>query len=520
MFMTRFCWFVSLVIFSLVRCQPSVNEKVQQAGEGIHSTIPNSDSHPPNLPHENLDVRFPGDGNTNQINSQHSDGIPSRSTDPLSQQYLSADGGTKQYVNGVPNQMNTGPTLQKNNQPAHGVPNPSNQKIPQDTERMKTDSAQSGSFTHEIPSGGNIPGRQVPQHFPNGGGQQPPPNAQFTPPRPNVYPDMVPNQRPDPRVHNTQPPPNYYEQSNFKGFERNHEQFDSRNYHDGRDGMLRNPNDNMASRSAWQHADHQQNYHDNFRKPQANIPHEYQLDDIFTLPSREDPLNNRADFVSLVVIVPPGVKHCYFYNPISNFDIDYQVVKGGHLDVGIFVRDPEGEPIAVRPPLSDSQVSISVPKYFRLMPYAVCLDNRKASYAYKYVYFSIDVNINWDNPSELERQAIEALRSNALANSQAQAASAEHAESIEKLMAQLDIIFGRLRRIEHMQQRSINFDSTDSTLMEDNLERITTGSVFQVILMIAVATLQVGLIRALFDQQSYFYKLWFGIRSQSINARC
>ncbi|VDQ06409.1 unnamed protein product [Trichobilharzia regenti] len=344
--MTRFCWFVGLVIFSLVRCQPSVNEKgnfhlksenktdtrlAQQAGEAIHLTIPNSDPHPPNLPHENLDVRFPSSGDTNQINLHHSDGIPSPSTDPLSQQYLSADGGTKQYEHGVPNQMNSGPTLQQNNQPAQGVPSPYNQKILQDTERTKTDSSQSGIFTHEIPSGDNIPGRHVPQHFSNGGGQQ------FTPPMPNVHPNMVPNQRPDPtgrvhgsnhaempRVHSTQPPPNYYEQSSFKEFERNHEQFASRNYHDVQDGMFRNPSDNMASRSAWQHAD-QQNYHDNFRKPQANIAHEYQLDDIFTLPSREEPLNNRADFVSLVVIVPPGVKHCYFYNPISNFDIDYQV---------------------------------------------------------------------------------------------------------------------------------------------------------------------------------------------------
>ncbi|CAH8580712.1 unnamed protein product [Heterobilharzia americana] len=254
--------------------------------------------------------------------------------------------------------------------------------------------------------------------------------------------------------------------------------------------------------------------------PPASIPHEYQLDDVFSLPSREDPMYNRVDFVSLVVIVPPGVKHCYFYNPIANFEVDYQVVKGGHLDIGIFVRDPEGEPIAIRPPLSDSQVSISVPKYFRLLPYAICLDNRKASYAYKYVYFSVDVNINWDNPNELERQAIETLRNNALLNSQVQAASAEHAENIEKLMAQLDVIFGRLRRIEHMQQRSSNFDSTDKSLMEGNLERITTGSLFQVILMVAVAAIQVGLIRSLFDQQSYFYKIWFGSRPQNLNARC
>ncbi|VDP02187.1 unnamed protein product [Schistosoma margrebowiei] len=77
---------------------------------------------------------------------------------------------------------------------------------------------------------------------------------------------------------------------------------------------------------------------------------------------------------------------------------------------------------------------ISVPKYFQLMPYAICLDNRKASYAYKNVYFSVDANLNWDNPSELERQAIETLRNNPLVNSQAQAASAEHAENINKLM--------------------------------------------------------------------------------------
>ncbi|VDO88920.1 unnamed protein product [Schistosoma curassoni] len=166
------------------------------------------------------------------------------------------------------------------------------------------------------------------------------------------------------------------------------------------------------------------------------------------------------------------------------------------------------------------QTAISVPKYFRLMPYAICLDNRKASYAYKNVYFSVDANLNWDNPSELERQAIETLRNNPLVNSQAQAASAEHAENINKLMAQLDILFGRLRRIEHMQQRSSNFDSADKSLMEGNLERIMTGSLFQVVLMIAVATVQVGLIRSLFDQQSYFYKIWFGNRSRNLNARC
>ncbi|CAH8515841.1 unnamed protein product [Schistosoma turkestanicum] len=317
-----------------------------------------------------------------------------------------------------------------------------------------------------------------------------------------------------------QPPPKYFhDKSGHVESDRGPEVSERPHFHDSRDSPFRYPSDNIGSSSQWE-AGEQISPHDRPQKPRRNILPEYQLDETFSLPSREDPTQNHADFVSLVVIVPPGVKHCYFYKPITNFEVEYQVLKGGHLDIGIFIRDPEGEPIAVRPPLSDSQVSISVPKYFRLMPYAICLDNRKASYAYKNVYFSVDVNLNWDNPSELERQAIETLRNNALVNSQAQAANAEHEENIVKLMAQLDIIFGRLRRIEHMQQRSSNFDSADKSLMEGNLERITTGSLFQVALMIAVATIQVGLIRSLFDQRSYLYKIWTGNGFQNLNTRC
>ncbi|KAH8871496.1 Transmembrane emp24 domain-containing protein isoform 1 [Schistosoma japonicum] len=328
----------------------------------------------------------------------------------------------------------------------------------------------------------------------------------------NNEPDNRSPQRQVPGVGINQPLPHHsYNERN--SMESNHYS------RDVDDGPIRKPSDDLVARSRWEAVD-QHSYNDRLKKPRRDIPPEYQLDEVFSLPSREDPIQNHVDFVSLVVIVPPGVKHCYFYKPIADFEVEYQVVKGGHLDVGIFIRDPEGEPVAIRPPLSDSQVSVSVPKHFRLMPYAICLDNRKASYAYKNVYFSVDVNLNWDNPNELERQAIETLRNNALANSQAQEANAAHVENIEKLMAQLDMIFGRLRRIEHMQQRSSNFDSADKSLMEENLERITTGSLFQVILMIAVATVQVGLIRSLFDQQSYFYKIWLGNRSHNIHARC
>ncbi|CAH8602513.1 unnamed protein product [Schistosoma rodhaini] len=273
-------------------------------------------------------------------------------------------------------------------------------------------------------------------------------NAQQIPPAPNnPLPDMSREQQPNPagQSHDinhkdivldsrlshgqvpgariNQPPTNYFH-NGLGSMVSNHgpELSERRHFHADKEPRFRDPNENTGSRSQWETGD-QSSPHDKPKRSRRDTSSEYHLDEIFSLPSREDPIQNQADFVSLVVIVPPGVKHCYFYKPITNFDVEYQVLKGGHLDIGIFIRDPEGEPITIRPPLSDSQVSISVPKYFRLMPYAICLDNRKAN-----------ANLNWDNPSELERQAIETLRNNPLVNSQAQAASAEHAENIDKLM--------------------------------------------------------------------------------------
>lgn len=61
---------------------------------------------------------------------------------------------------------------------------------------------------------------------------------------------------------------------------------------------------------------------------------------------------------------------------------------------------------------------ITVPGHFRMRPHAVCFDNRKATFGEKYVSVMIDVDVNWDNPSEEDKKALDILRRRSFAGAQ------------------------------------------------------------------------------------------------------
>ncbi|VDM05515.1 unnamed protein product [Schistocephalus solidus] len=101
------------------------------------------------------------------------------------------------------------------------------------------------------------------------------------------------------------------------------------------------------------------------------------------------------NFVSMVVVVRPSSKDCYFYEPETHFDVEFQVLKGDKLDIGLIVIDPNGVPIVL--------------DEFKRRPFAVCLDNRKASYGEKVVYLAIDLRLNWRNPTPEDMQLMNSI---------------------------------------------------------------------------------------------------------------
>lgn len=129
------------------------------------------------------------------------------------------------------------------------------------------------------------------------------------------------------------------------------------------------------------------------------------------------------------------------------------------------------------------------------------------------------MDINWENPRPHEILAINRLRKRTSAEAQFEQTDRQYLEAWKSVVAQLDGLFSRLRRIMHLQQKSANFASIDQSLMEANMYRVTSGSILQMVIMLAVAGIQLLVLRALFDSKSRLYRLWFRNRSL-ISTRC
>ncbi|KAL5962713.1 putative surface protein bspA-like [Taenia solium] len=219
-------------------------------------------------------------------------------------------------------------------------------------------------------------------------------------------------------------------------------------------------------------------------------------------------------FIPLTVNVTPAVKDCYFYEAVTGFDVDVQVLGGDGMDIGLAVFDPSGTPVVLRDPAGEASVSIAVPPHYQGRAYAICLDNRKASYGRKKVYLGIDLRINWDNPSPAEQEIINQMKRNLRIddNSVEIRRVFENFDSLTAkpplLKDSLDRISGLLHRTQRLNQRSRNNAAMDRAMMEANKDRVTSWSTFQAVLLILVGIIQTRLIRSLFDEQSSLYRLW------------
>ncbi|VUZ41876.1 unnamed protein product [Hymenolepis diminuta] len=219
-------------------------------------------------------------------------------------------------------------------------------------------------------------------------------------------------------------------------------------------------------------------------------------------------------FLTLTVNVTSGIKDCYFYEAPTSFVVDVQVIGSeGGMDIGLSVIDPSGLPIVKRGPSSDTSVTIAVQPDYRERAYAICLDNRKASYGRKKVYLGIELHIDWQNPNPVEKEIMEKMKTNLRAASSSVDFKAMF-NNIERVVNSLDRIGGLLQRSQRLQQRSRNYLAADRAMMLANKERVTSWSTFQACILILVGIFQTLLIRSLFDENSSLHRLWIrGSRS-------
>ncbi|VDD79480.1 unnamed protein product [Mesocestoides corti] len=249
-------------------------------------------------------------------------------------------------------------------------------------------------------------------------------------------------------------------------------------------------------------------------QPPAVVHNDAELDFYSRLPSPKvfesdsgGILDNPRHFIALTVNVTPAAKDCYFYEAVAGFDVDFQVLGGDGMDIGLAVFDPSGVSVALRDPVSEANIPITVQPYFQGSAYAICLDNRKASYGRKKVFLAIDLRLNWNNPSPAEQELINKINAG-LSGEHDNEELLKTFENFERLTTSLDRISTLLHRTQRLQQRSRNNAAMDRAMMEANQSRVTTWSTFQVVLLLLVGVVQTLLIRSLFDEKSSLYRLW------------
>ncbi|PAA68535.1 hypothetical protein BOX15_Mlig027414g1, partial [Macrostomum lignano] len=219
------------------------------------------------------------------------------------------------------------------------------------------------------------------------------------------------------------------------------------------------------------------------------------------LPSEPNEFDMRS--ISFVYRLPSRGKQCFYHKASSNFTFEYQVTSGGSLDIDVFINSPGGKLAFDRRGKAYGEASFAFDPAkstadMRLPAYMICLDNRYSSWHDKLVYFNIDVE-----------QGREGLRPGADQLSEGLRTSLREMElSWEEFYKSTDKVEDHLLRTIYLLSKSRNNEARDRMMMDANNARVSTWSIFQLVVMLFVSGIQVMMIRSLFDDKSRLHRVW------------
>jgi len=206
---------------------------------------------------------------------------------------------------------------------------------------------------------------------------------------------------------------------------------------------------------------------------------------------------NKADEFDFTIIVPPGKVECFF-QPILRreyvaMEMDYQVVDGGDLDIGMVIRSPSGVNVVndLRKNDGNHRLNFKDPHH-GYGDYAFCFDNSFSMQAKKTVFFEFfllddkgDYLSGFDTKIKIPDGMHKQLNMEA-----------------ENFQAATITIKGKLNRIEHLQSQLRAVEFRDRSIVEANYDRVNNWSLVNLCVMLVAGAVQVFLVRSLFEEHS------------------
>ncbi|XP_055303470.1 transmembrane emp24 domain-containing protein 1-like [Sitodiplosis mosellana] len=196
----------------------------------------------------------------------------------------------------------------------------------------------------------------------------------------------------------------------------------------------------------------------------------------------------------LTVRVEPGGIECFYERAQRNqiIDLEYQVIDGGHgdLDISFELQNPNGHPMVTEYKKSDNihRMDLNIDGDYRF-----CFDNSFSSFNTKTVFF--ELIIEWDGEQGGTGREDE-WGKDVLENAQPDQLLKERVQEIQETIFKLHDNLNTIQRALDVRRSS---EARDRNLAEENNFKVGAWSTFQIILMCIVGSIQVYMLRSLFE---------------------
>lgn len=187
------------------------------------------------------------------------------------------------------------------------------------------------------------------------------------------------------------------------------------------------------------------------------------------------------------VKVHAGKRDCYFEEIKADqpFEIEYQVIDGGDLDVTFQMISPTGKVLATDIRKEDGVHTVENPTEGA---YQFCFDNGFSRMTDKIVFFELftDDNFDYDDYDDDWKDKIKPDDSGLLE---------DRVTEIQTALSRMKLNMAKTSQIQNLLRA---FEAKDRNLIEANRQRVDTWSLIHLITMISTAFLQVYLLRSMF----------------------
>lgn len=222
----------------------------------------------------------------------------------------------------------------------------------------------------------------------------------------------------------------------------------------------------------------------------------------------------------MTISIEAGNQDCFFQNAKIGevIDVEYQVIDGGHgdLDTSFELSEPGGRILYADFKKSDN---IHRHKVEVEGDYRFCFDNSFSLFNKKTVFFELIIE-NEDTPQdddEWNNDALEGLTPEEFYDMKVKrlkyirpflTKKKFYIFKVEDIQSVIGRVHAHLSKARQAQDLLKSFEARDRNIAEENYFRVNVWSVFQIFLMLVVGSLQVMMVRSLFETDSKVQTVW------------